>query len=203
MLAVLIATIWAQPIALDDKWTGWISEAGVSGREHFNELLLETAGSLNMEAQELLESIQASADVVGAPDPVALLLQLRDELQLETNLVKEANSSKDVASSKTSGLPDQEADDENDEEIDAKTEEDNEETNREADVVNNAEFDEVQSALDSLDRILLQSLGSEATCMKKGLLDVRVTYACRGRILPIKIASEHAIVGFKNLSYQP
>jgi len=169
MLAVLIATVWAQPTGIDDKWTGWISDAGVGGREHFNELLLETAGSLNMEAQELLDSLKASADVVGAPDPVALLLQLRDELQLETSLGDDANPSEDYTSSEAAAVLNEEANEEADEET-------NREANAEIDEGRNVDYDEVQSALDSLDRILVQSLGSDATCIRKGLLDVRVTY---------------------------
>jgi hypothetical protein len=141
-----------------------LSEAGVGRREQFDELLLETAGSLNMEAQELLESLVASANVEGAPDPVALLLQLRDELQLATDLDKEASEDTDAATS----------DAETDAEVDAKTDaETDEETYTETD----ADTDEVQRALDSLDRILAHTLRSEAASAGKGLLDVRVAHA--------------------------
>lgn len=78
-------TAFGEDLGSSLNWEQWLSQTGISAPK-FESLVEDTAISLGLSAEGLLESLQISSDQPGAPDPVELLLQLREELQLSTDL---------------------------------------------------------------------------------------------------------------------
>ena len=91
-LVASLSSTWGQTVTEND-WNSWLSEVGMKDRDTYNNLVAETAQSLNMESTELHESLVSSfSSVEGAPNPVSLLIQLREELQLVTELEHERDA---------------------------------------------------------------------------------------------------------------
>mmetsp|Transcript_7700 Transcript_7700/g.14190 ORF Transcript_7700/g.14190 Transcript_7700/m.14190 type:complete len:341 (+) Transcript_7700:76-1098(+) len=91
-LFTAVVIVHSQEIA---EWESWLTQSGLSQAKYEN-LIGETASSLNMSNQELHDSLVSNAASV-QNDPVSLLIQLRDELQIVTDLdgLEVANENED------------------------------------------------------------------------------------------------------------
>mmetsp|Transcript_60062 Transcript_60062/g.135820 ORF Transcript_60062/g.135820 Transcript_60062/m.135820 type:complete len:284 (-) Transcript_60062:212-1063(-) len=99
----------SQPSTGEDDWETWLETSAMTTRQ-YESLLTDTATSLKMEPQQLMESLLDSRRRdASLPDPVTLLLQLREELQLETDLSEHGadqavDSGRETAKAEPSGV---------------------------------------------------------------------------------------------------
>ena len=99
----------SQPSTGEDDWETWLETSAMTTRQ-YESLLTDTATSLKMGPQQLMESLLDSRRRdASLPDPVTLLLQLREELQLETDLSEHGadqavDSGRETAKAEPSGV---------------------------------------------------------------------------------------------------